>query len=159
MSYQGMRARAADDESTRVFEVSKVRLAAQGQVSHVLWAEVNARTAHDVSPRDVAPVAEVIDAMHGGARLAAVFTHPGGRRPERFFAVTQHEDGTEAIVLDGAPSPGHRARRPGDARARGSRHGPSRRRKCSLTYRPATGLRQPWRGATQPAGCSRRRSR
>ena len=110
MSYQGMRARAADDESTRVFEVSKVRLAAQGQVSHVLWAEVNARTAHDMSPRAVAPVAEVVDAMHGGARVAAVFTHPGGRRPERFFAVTQHEDGTEAIVLDGAPSPGRELR-------------------------------------------------
>ena len=110
MSYQGMRAREADDESTRVFAVSKVRLAAQGQVSHVLWAEVNTRTDHDVSTRAVAPVAEVIDAMHGGARVAAMFPHQGGRRPERFFAVKQHEDGSEAIALDGAPSPGRELR-------------------------------------------------
>lgn len=110
MSYQGTRARAADDESTRVFEVSKVRLAAQGQVSHVLWAEVNARTDHDVSTRAVAPVAEVIDAMHGGARVAAVFTQHGGHRPERFFVVTQHEDGSEAIAFDGDASPGRELR-------------------------------------------------
>ncbi len=110
MSYQGTRARAADDESTRVFAVSKVRFAAQGQVSHVLWAEVNSRTDHDVSPLAVAPVADVIDAMHGGARVAALFPRQGGRRPERFFVVTQHEDGTEAIVLNGAPSPGRELR-------------------------------------------------
>ena len=110
MSYQGTRAREADDESTRVFEVSKVRLAGQGQVSHVLWAEVNARTNHEVSTRAFAPVAEVIDAIHGGARVAAVFTQHGGRRPERFFVMTQHEDGSEAIALDGAPSPGRELR-------------------------------------------------
>ena len=110
MSYQGTRARTADDESTRVFEVSKVRFAAHGQVSDVLWAEVNARTDHDVSTRAVAPVAEVIDAMHGGARVAAVFTQHSGRKPERFFVVTQHEDGAEAIALDGAPSPGRELR-------------------------------------------------
>lgn len=106
MSYQGTRARTADDESTRVFEVSKVRFAAHGQVSDVLWAEVNARTDHDVSARATAPVAEVIDAMHGGARVAAVFARPGPRRPERFFVVTRHEDGSEAICFDGARSPG-----------------------------------------------------
>jgi hypothetical protein len=35
MTYQGTRARPADDESARVFEVSGIRLAADGRVSHV----------------------------------------------------------------------------------------------------------------------------
>jgi hypothetical protein len=106
MSYQGVRARTADDESSRVFEVSKVRLAADGRISDVLWAEVESRSCHDVGARSVVPVADVIDAIHGGARVAAVFVIPGGRQPERFFVVTQNVGGGEAIRLDGAPSPG-----------------------------------------------------
>jgi hypothetical protein len=39
MTYQGTRARAADDESKRVFEVSKIRLAADGRISDVMGAE------------------------------------------------------------------------------------------------------------------------
>ena len=106
MSYRGLHARTADDESTRVFEVSKVRLAAQGRVSDVLWAEVDGRTDRKVGERSLAPVADVIDALHSGARVAAVFARHGGRRPERCFVVTRYEDGGEAIGLDGAPSPG-----------------------------------------------------
>lgn len=106
MSYQGLRARTADDESMRMFEVSKVRLADQGRVSEVLWAEVDGRTDREVGERALAPVAEVIDALHSGARVAAVFARHGGRRPERFFVVTKREDGGEEIGLDGASSLG-----------------------------------------------------
>jgi hypothetical protein len=106
MTYQGTRARAADDESARVFEVSKVRLAADGRISQVLWAEINARSDHDVSLRVLAPVAEVIDAIHGGARVAVVFAQPDSRKPERFFVVVNHDDGRETIGFDGEASPG-----------------------------------------------------
>jgi hypothetical protein len=106
MSYQGIRARAADDESTRLFEVSKVRRGADGRVIDVLWAEVDARTGHDVGARVIVPVADVIDAMHDGARVAAVFPQRAGQRPERFFVVTQQAEGVERISLDGEPSPG-----------------------------------------------------
>jgi hypothetical protein len=106
MSYQGIRARAADDERTRLFEVSKVRRGADGRVIDVLWAEVDARSGHDVGARAIVPVADVIDALRDGARVAAVFTQTAGRRPERFFVVTPHADGGERISLDGGPSPG-----------------------------------------------------
>jgi hypothetical protein len=106
MTYQGTRARAADDESARVFEVSKIRRAADGRVSHVLWAEIDAPSDHDVSLRVLAPVAEVIEAIHGGARVAAVFVQPDSRKPERFFVVVEHEDGRETIGFDGEASSG-----------------------------------------------------
>jgi hypothetical protein len=106
MTYQGTRARPADDESARVFEVSEIRLAADGRVSHVLWAEVDAPSDHDVSARVVAPVADVVDAIHGGARVAALFAQPHSALPERFFVVARHEDGRETIAFDGEPSPG-----------------------------------------------------
>jgi hypothetical protein len=106
MTYQGTRARPADDESARVFEVSKIRLAADGRVSHVLWAEVDAPSDHDVSARVVAPVADVVDAIHGGARVAALFTQPRSPLPERLFVVAQHKDGRETIGFEGGPSPG-----------------------------------------------------
>jgi len=106
MTYQGTRARAADDESARVFEVSKVRLAADGNVREVLWAEVDGRSDHDVSARVLAPVADVVDAIHGGARVAAVFSQPGGQLPERWFAVVEHVDGSVTVGFEGKPSPG-----------------------------------------------------
>jgi hypothetical protein len=104
MTYQGTRARTADDESKRVFEVSKIRLAADGRVSYVLWAEVDARSDHDVSARAIVPVADVVDAIHGGAQVVAVFEQARSQLPERIFVVAQHEDGRETIGFDGEPS-------------------------------------------------------
>jgi hypothetical protein len=67
MTYQGTRARAADDESKRVFEVSKIRLAADGRISHVLWAEVGAPSDHDMSAHAVVPVADAVSSQCCGA--------------------------------------------------------------------------------------------
>ena len=72
--------------------MSEIRLAADGRVSHVLWGEVDAPSDHDVSARVVAPVADVVDAIHGGARVAAVFATVHSALPERFFVVAElHE--------------------------------------------------------------------
>jgi hypothetical protein len=106
MTYQGTRARAADDESKRVFEMSKIRLATDGRISHVLWAEVDAPSDHDVSAHAVVPVADAVDAIHGGAQVAAVFLQTRNPLPERVFVVVEHKNGRETIDFDGEPSAG-----------------------------------------------------
>ena len=104
MTYKGTRAREADDESKRIYEVSKIRLAADGRISHVLWAEVDARSAHDVSAPAIVPVVDAIDAIRGGAQVAAVFERARNPLPERFFVVARHDDGSETIGFDGEPA-------------------------------------------------------
>ena len=106
MTYQGERARAMASEIGRAFEVSKVRIGADGHVSDVLWVEVGGKSDQDVGERVVAPAAEVVDAIHDGAQVAAVFSSPKGRLPERLFVIVKHEDGRECIAFDDSPSPG-----------------------------------------------------
>ncbi|UXH76085.1 hypothetical protein [Roseateles amylovorans] len=109
MTYQGERARPLSTEDGRYFVVSKVRLDADGQVSAVLWGEVDAASGHDVGARVQASAAEVVDAIHDGATVAAAFVsgdaharHP----PERTFVVIQHPDGMEGLRLADAEVPG-----------------------------------------------------
>lgn len=58
-----------------------------------------------VGARVVATAAEVVDAIHDGAQVEAVFSAKG-HLPERLFGIVLHEAGKECITLDGAPSPG-----------------------------------------------------
>lgn len=105
MTYQGARARPMDSENGRVFEVSKVRIGTDGHVSDVLWGEVDAGTDHSVGAPIVSTAAEVMDAIHDGARVSATFA--GGRHlPERAFVIVELEDGRECIALEGAPAAG-----------------------------------------------------
>jgi len=106
MTYQGERARPMASENTRVFEVSKVRIGADGHVSQVLWGEIDAGTDRAVGRRVLAAAAEVVDAIHDGAQVSAVFPGAKGHRPERAFVVVEHEDGRECITFEGASSPG-----------------------------------------------------
>lgn len=105
MTYQGEGSRPIASESSRHFEVSKVRIGPDGQVSDVLWGEVDAGTDRAVGARVVATAAEVVDALHDGAQVEAVFSAKG-HLPERLFAIVLHADGRECIALDGVPSPG-----------------------------------------------------
>ena len=105
MTYQGERARPIATENGRLFEVSKVRIGPDGHVSDVLWGEIDAGSDRDVGRRVVATAAEVVDAIHDGARVAAVFPAKD-HLPERAFVIVEHEDGRECIAFDGAPSPG-----------------------------------------------------
>ena len=110
MSYQGERARAMASEKGRCFEVSKVRIGTDGHVSEVLWSEVGGGSDRDVGARVLASAAEVVDAIHDGAQVAAIFPasdagHPK-HRPERVFVIVEHEDGRECIAFEGPPSPG-----------------------------------------------------
>lgn len=110
MTYQGERARPMASENGRFFKVSKVRIGPDGHVSDVLWNEVNAGANQDVGSRVVAPAADVVDAIHDGAQVAAVFfsskAHHAGDRPERAFVIVEHEEGRECITLAGEPSLG-----------------------------------------------------
>ena len=74
MTYQGERARPMTSESGRFFEVSKVRIGPDGHVSDVLWGEVDAGNDRAVGARVLATAAEVVDAIHDGAQVEAVFS-------------------------------------------------------------------------------------
>ncbi len=110
MTYQGERARPVtvkdDSELGRCFEVSKVRLGVDGHVSDVLWTEVNAASNQAAYAAIVSPASSVVDAIHDGAQVAAVFSAPEVHLPQRLFVIFEHENGRECIVLDGPPAPG-----------------------------------------------------
>jgi len=106
MTYQGERARPIADEGGRAFEISKIRLGGDGHVRAVLWCEVLTRSDHLAGAPVVVPVADVVDAIHDGARVAAQFSRSVAPSPERRFVVVQHADGHETIALDGLPLPG-----------------------------------------------------
>jgi hypothetical protein len=106
MTYQGERARPLASEAGRCFEVSRVRIAADGHVSNVLWSEVDGVGDRDVGPQVRATADEVIDAIHDGARVAAVFRSPDGPLPERAFVIVDHPDGRERLAFEGDASPG-----------------------------------------------------
>jgi hypothetical protein len=97
-------------EKGRCFEVSKVRIGADGHVSEVLWSEVGGGSDRDVGARVLATAAEVVDAIHDGAQVAAIFPPAGAghakHRPERVFVIVEHQDGRECIAFEGLPSPG-----------------------------------------------------
>ena len=103
MTYQGKRARSMATENGRCFEVSKVRIGADGHVSEVLWGEVDGGSDRVVGTRVVATASEVVDAIHDGAQVAAVFAS-NDPLPERVFVLVQHGDGRECIAFDGASS-------------------------------------------------------
>jgi len=105
MTYQGERSRPMATENGRYFEVSKLRMGTDGQVSEVLWCEASMGSDHALGTRVVAAASEVVDAMHDGAQVAAVFSSQD-RCPARSFTIVEQADGRECLAFDGAPSPG-----------------------------------------------------
>ena len=99
MTYQGERARPMASEKGRTFEVSKIRLDKDGHVSEVLWGEVNPGSDLDVGLPVRAAVAEVVDAIHDGAQVTALFVSEKVSLPDRQFTVFKHHDGREGIAL------------------------------------------------------------
>lgn len=108
MTYQGKRARPMANEDARYFDVSKVRIDSDGHVTDVLWREINAGSDRDAYQPVLATAAEVVDAIHDGAHVSAVFSTKDGlpvSLPDRAFVVVLHENGRECIALDGGPVP------------------------------------------------------
>ena len=102
--YQGARAQTAANAVHRVFAVSKVRLDTHGGIKEVLWAEVNAKSNLSVSAAVKAPVSEVVDAIHAGHDVIAVFE--AGHATRRAFVIVDHSDGHETVTLDGPDATG-----------------------------------------------------
>jgi hypothetical protein len=88
-----------ENENKRYFSVSEVNLNAAGRATHVLWSEINAKSNGNVSAPVVVPVADVVDAIHDGAHVAAVLLPPHTHLPDRVFEVIAHWDGSETIDL------------------------------------------------------------
>lgn len=76
----------------------------------MLWGEVNAGSNRDVSSRVVVSAAEVIDTIHDGAQVIAVFPMTKDQQPARVFVIFEHKDGREYIDFDDASSPGRNLR-------------------------------------------------
>ena len=105
MTYKGARARPMASEDHRFFEVSKVRFDRDGHVCEVLWGEVSSASDQDVGPRVLAPVSEVLDAIHAGARVLAVFAS-GAHLPDRWFGAVERAGGGERLDFDEPSSTG-----------------------------------------------------
>lgn len=87
-----------------VFAVSKVHLDEDGRVVAVYWGRVDTDANTWASDEVVAPVEDVVAAIHAGDRVFALFPSTHGHVPDRPFMVVDYDDGWETIALDGPPS-------------------------------------------------------
>lgn len=90
--------------TSKTYAVSKVGLDADGRVTHVYWGAVDTARNDWAEPEHVAPVADVVRAIHAGARVFALFPSTHGHLPERRFVVVDYDNGWETISLDGPPT-------------------------------------------------------
>jgi hypothetical protein len=78
---------------------------ADGRVAEVLWGVIDKESSHWVSPTALAPVAEVVEAIHNGDQVLALFPTSIGRLSEREFEVVEFDDGIETIELNASNPP------------------------------------------------------
>jgi hypothetical protein len=107
MTSRGTHARIATNDIPRVFAVSQVRLDKSGHIADVWWAEVNPKTNAGVGESVIAPVADVVAALHAGHRVVACFSADNDRAPDRRFVLLEHSDGHETITLEPAEAARH----------------------------------------------------
>jgi hypothetical protein len=91
----------AHNRSMKTYAVTQVRLDADGRVTHVRWGEVDTAANDWAAPERVAPVGEVVRAIHSGAQVFALFPSTHGHLPDRRFRVVDYDSGWETISLDG----------------------------------------------------------
>ena len=87
-----------------VFAVSRVGLDHDGRVTSVLWGKVNTKSNEWLSPEVVAPVLDVVKAIHSGDDVFALFPSTHGHLPDRRFIVVDYDNGWETVALDGSPT-------------------------------------------------------
>jgi hypothetical protein len=87
-----------------VHAVSKVRLDEDGRVIAVYWGRVNTDTNQWATAEVIAPVSEVVKAIHAGDQVFALFPSTNGHVPDRPFMVVDYDSGWETISLDGPPT-------------------------------------------------------
>jgi len=86
--------------------VSQIRLDARQRVSEVVWGQVDTAGNCWASDEMRAPVADVVEALHNGDAVFALFRGADGHLPQRRFIAVEHDDGEETIALDGRAGSG-----------------------------------------------------
>lgn len=87
-----------------VYAVSKVRLDKDGRVTGVLWGRVDTQANKWATHEVVAPVKDVVAAIHDGDEVLALFPSTHGYVPERPFIAVEYDNGWESIALEGPPT-------------------------------------------------------
>lgn len=107
MPYRGTKARKEAQELPRLFAVSAVIMDGGGHVAHVRWGEVtskvHSKTSNHVETEILSPVADVVEAIHSGDQVIAVFPSRMLKMPDRVFKVVRLADGRRVIALEGPP--------------------------------------------------------
>lgn len=85
-----------------VFAVSKVRLDADGRITHVFWGEVDTADNDWVAGEAVAEVAEAVRAVRAGHDVFALFPADNGPVHERRFKVVEYDGGWATLGLEGS---------------------------------------------------------
>ena len=83
------------------FAVSKVQLDPAGRITAVLWGQVDTGKNAWATPEVASPVAAVVDALHAGDQVFALFPSIHGHLPDRQFVVADYGGSCNTIVLDG----------------------------------------------------------
>ena len=83
------------------YAVSKVKQDNAGRVTDVFWGQVNTSTNAWTTQLNAAPVSDVVDAIHNGDIVFALFPTLMGLSPERRFEAVAHVAGAESIALEG----------------------------------------------------------
>jgi hypothetical protein len=87
-----------------VYAVSKVRLDQDGRVTDVYWGRVDTHKNDWAAPEVVAPVKDVVAALHAHDQVFALFPSTHGHLPDRRFTVVEYENGWETIAMEGGPT-------------------------------------------------------
>ncbi|QCB45560.1 hypothetical protein [Hydrogenophaga sp. PAMC20947] len=83
------------------FAVSKVRLDTGGRITDVLWGRVDPAKNDWATSEVIVAVAAVVDALHAGSQVFALFPATHGHLRERRFVVADYDGDRKTIVLDG----------------------------------------------------------
>jgi len=89
-------------DAVTFYAVSQVRLDGHQRVSEVVWGQVDTASNRWATDERRAAVADVVDAIHNGDPVFALFRGADGHAPQRRFVAVEHDDGQESIVLDGS---------------------------------------------------------
>jgi len=87
-----------------VHAVSKVKLDKDGRITAVFWGRVDTQKNQWAAPETVAPVVDVVNAIHTGDQVYALFPSVHGHLPDRRFITVSYDNGWETIALDGPPT-------------------------------------------------------
>jgi hypothetical protein len=86
--------------------VSKIRLDSDGRVAKVFWSIVDPSSNEQVGVEVLAPVCDVVAALHAGDAVLAIFdAHTPARLQKRRFTVLNRGGGAESVGLEGPVVP------------------------------------------------------